>query len=44
MYLLPQIKASYPVMQEVCAKMTKYLELETLKPIEGGLNAKEVCM
>ncbi|CAD7092564.1 unnamed protein product [Hermetia illucens] len=38
-----RIKASYPVMQEVCAKMTKYLELETLKPIEGGLNAKELA-
>ncbi|CAD7092565.1 unnamed protein product [Hermetia illucens] len=38
-----RIKACYPVMQEVCAKMTKYLELETLTPIEGGLNAKELA-
>lgn len=29
-------------MQKVCTRMTEYLDVETLKPVESGLNAKEV--
>ncbi|CAD7092566.1 unnamed protein product [Hermetia illucens] len=38
-----RIKASYPIMQKVCTRMTEYLDVETLKPVESGLNAKELA-